>query len=216
MSGADNESTNADTLRQLFVAALLRTTEAGRRVYSPEDWPIQQDQMPVVMVDSIRDVKTSRGRMGGIPQFMTVVTMEVNAYVQNASKVRAKAALNLLATQILGAVLTSNDIIVSIQQFTEVRSGYKITAEGAQHNGIGTLHFDMEFPQEFYPCPPTAPLEIVVIDADLASQFDATGTYTSANPDFDADFPDSALPAPRTIGPDGRLEGRIQINLPQD
>jgi hypothetical protein len=215
VSGGVNEPTSGEMLRGLVVAALLRQTDAGPRVYAPDDIPVQHEEMPAILVETPAETKTSRGRMGGIPQFLTVATVSATGYVEATSAIRAKAQVARLADQIALCVLTSNDIIVSIQQFTEVRSSYTVTADGEMHNGIATVQFDMEFPQEFYPAPPTYPLEDVVIDADLANHFDATGTYSASNPGFNADFPHSAVPAPRSSGPDGRLEGRIKIDLPQ-
>jgi hypothetical protein len=209
-------STDSELLRNLTVAALMRQTDAGPHVYHPDDWPVQRLQLPAIQVDTQDEVMQSRGRMGGIPQFITSTTVEVSAYVQAHTKEKAKAALNRLAQQIKFQVLTSNDVITSIQQFQQVKSTFKITAEGQQHTGIAVIHFEMEYPQEFWPDPEPLDLEEVVIDLDTAQPFDATGTYTSAQSDFNADFPNAAQPAPRTSGPDGRLEGRIKIQLPQN
>jgi hypothetical protein len=215
VSGGVNESTSRETLRQLVIAALLRQTDAGPHVYAPDDVPVQHEEMPSILVETPNETKSSRGRMGGIPQFLTIATVTATGYVEATSAIRAKAQIDRLTKQMERCVLTSNDIIVSIQQFTEVRSSYTVTADGQMHNGIGIVQFDMEFPQEFYPEPPTYPLESVVLDADLANRFDAAGTYSPGDPGFNADFPNSAVPAPRSSGPDGRLEGRIKIDLPQ-
>ena len=58
-----------------------------------------------------------------------------------------------------------------------------------------------------FPQPPTLDLSSLDIYYDLVNVVDKTGTYV--NPAF----PDRVLPAPRTHGPDGRLElfGRSQL-----
>jgi hypothetical protein len=214
VSAGEAGSTDREALRALFRVALTRTTDAGPHVYVPDDWPVQRVQLPALLVDTADEMKVARGRMGGIPQFLTTSTIAVTAYVQETSKERAKARLDRLTKQIEFQVFTSNDIICSIQQFSQVRSTYKVTAEGQQHNGLATLLFEMEYPQEYWPDPGIVDLTTVVVDIDLSAPFDATGTYTTAQPDFNADFPTAAKPAPRTSGPDGRVEGRLVITLP--
>lgn len=57
---------------------------------------------------------------------------------------------------------------------------------------------------------PIIPLDGVSVTSDLHNVFDPTGTYA------DPLFPDSITPAPRDVGPDGRAEGGLSFEFPQE
>jgi len=102
--------------------------------------------------------------------------------------------------------------------------------EGEQHLGELTVDVGMEFyqgPEDFYPLEgevieppfdavnaamvqPIVPLTEFNVTTDLVNVADPTGTYP------DAPFPDVVTPAPRTAGPDGRAEGGLLFEFPQE
>ena len=70
---------------------------------------------------------------------------------------------------------------------------------------LATCDIGMETFEIFEPFVGT-PFDTVTVTVDLQNIFDPTGTYV------DPLFPGSGTPAPRTVGPDQRREGYIELD----
>ncbi|MGL4859278.1 MAG: ATP-binding protein, partial [Enterobacteriaceae bacterium] len=71
---------NPKTLRKMAVEALKGKTEAGDRVYAPLDWPTTSQSYPAILLQTLVDDKTSKGR--NAPQFNTVTTLRITGRVE--------------------------------------------------------------------------------------------------------------------------------------
>jgi hypothetical protein len=208
--------TTSDLLSGLLVTALTGNTGAGANVFAPRDWPTSLGVMPIILVNSPSERKESLGR--NVPQFTVTTTIRVvgrltaAASTGDAGAGALQAALGVLQRQIEVAVINSYDLTKLIQQFAFVEVQNKVTSDAEQHVGELTMDFGLEFyqgPEAFFPTAST-PLQELRIYSDLVNVFDPTGTYPSPP------FPGSVQPAPRTQGPDGRVEGGgLDITLPQ-
>ena len=147
-----------------------------------------------------------------IPEFTTTVTLEILATVAGDTQEEAQDALELLGNTIEVAIFGSQKIVGLCQQFTTALTEVDINADGSSHIGRAKITIDCETFEAFDPAllnPATTPnLARIGIHLDLAAPFDATGTYV------DPPFPGSVNPAPRTIGPDGRDEATLVIDIP--
>lgn len=201
-------------LRQNAVNALLAAnTLAGPNVFSPRDWPTYAGNYPALLVQTTKERKESNGRTG-LPTFTTTTTLAVTGRLEAATATDAEMQLETLAEQIQSTILTNYSLISSIQQFVSVDTRIEVTAEGKRHIGEVQVEFDLEYFEAFDPAAVQTvgvPLTSMGIHADLLNPYDPNGTYTPS-----ADAPAyTPTPAPRTIGPDGRDEGALDINLPQ-
>jgi hypothetical protein len=214
--------TTTAEVRALVVGALQApgATGAGQNVFPVIDWPTSDSSYPIIYVQTGLEDKESLGRQGA-PQFTVTTNFRICARIRAPAQpggAGALAALNAVETfqQQIEVALINNPTLMGpigpLQQIPYVRIEKKINADGNQNLGEIVLDLGVEYyqgPEDFYPIP-TYPLEQITVDADLLSPYDPNGTY--ANPPF----PQAVTPAPRTTGPDGRAEGSLVINLPQE
>jgi hypothetical protein len=202
-------TTTTHQLMGLAVTALrAASTGAGDRVYGPRDWPTWRGQYPVVLVQMPREDKEGMGR-NGAPQFTVTGTLRITGRVaalgapDDAGAGAALSAAAVLARQIEIALINASTIMPLLQQIPFVRTEIALRASGKQHLVEATIEIGLEFYQgaDDFAQPELTDLEQVSIYTDLTNVFDPTGTYA------DPPFPGSVVPAPRTVGPDGRTEG---------
>lgn len=157
---------NAATIRQLVVDALMNTTDAKGRVFSPRDLPTTRDMYPVLLVQTPFDHKHSQGR--NTPAFTSITTVRISGRVQeydgeteNDGGMIAELALESLREQVERAVINSYELTRNIQQFREIRSAIDVSADAEAHLGQLTYEIDIEYyqgPEDFFPVE-THPLE---------------------------------------------------------
>ena len=205
------------TLRQLALAALNTAITNGdftATIQSPGDWNVSPEQLvanatPLIMVRTPTDQKQSRGKQE--PNFQTNVTLELKAFAPAAtSDADAQDAAEILDGWLEDTLLRNPALILPTQQVASVETTTEIVAEGEYHFGGVAKRIVLETFEDFEPKTGDAFTE-ARITVDLKKPFDPTGTY---DPSPDAP-PYTPTPAPRTIGPDGRVEGDIDITLPQ-
>jgi len=228
--------TTTSELRQITAEALKVGTAAGNNVFAARTWPTWSGSYPIIWLHSPAEDKESLGRQGG-PQFTVTATIRISARVQlkalpkNAAAGAMILALEGLQRQIERALINFPPLMSRLQQFPFIRSEMAESDEGDQNLGELVMDVGMEFyqgPEEFYlseaplePSPfdpaaevagvqPIIPLDGLSVTSDLRNVFDPTGTYA------DPPFPDSVTPAPRTVGPDGRPEGGLSFEFPQE
>lgn len=209
--------TTTSELRQITAEALKVGTAAGNNVFAARTWPTWSGSYPIIWLHSPAEDKESLGRQGG-PQFTVTATIRISARVQlkalpqNAAAAAMILALEEIQRQIEKALINFPPLMSRLQQFPFIRSEMVDSDEGAQNLGELVMDVGMEFyqgPEEFYQIP-TDPLHELSITSDLLNVVDATGTY------LDPMFPDSVTPAPRVVGPDGRAEGFLSYEFPQE
>ena len=208
-------TTTSDSLATLLTAALMGKTGAGNNVFAPRDWPTSQDDMPILLVQSPSERKESIGK--NAPQFNVTATIRVNGRVTSvadagdAGAVAVQGALATLQRQIEVAVINNYHLTAEISEFVSVDTRSKVSSEGEQHIGELTMDFELLFyqgPEDFAPTA-SSPLEEIAIYSDFINVFDPTGTYPPPP------VTDPVVPAARTKGPDGRIEGEVFVELPQ-
>lgn len=205
---ADPTITGSRQFRLDVIAALqgLTLNSAVVPVVSPGDWNVPPESMPEISVraDGGSEQKTPWNK--GQPNYTTTTPIIVTGRVSSVGASACQDSLEALQYLIEEAVLTNFSLVERMQQ-APVSVDKEITSEGEYHLGRVSMTFTFEFPEVFEPVIGTS-LEGLGIHADMAGTFDASSTYTGSL------FPASVVPAPRTSGPDGRDEGRLEINLP--
>lgn len=205
---------------RLSIVADLKNKVEGVTVYSPGNWPTAQENLPALLVKASNVRKQSAGR--NVPQFTTVITVQVEGRLAAATPEDAQDAIERLEFQVEQTILTGHWTKQIVQQFPSVTSDSEVNSEGKTHLAGFRMVIECEtfevfdetvfFPDEstWPPADPViAPFEGVNLHLDTAQPFDATGTY-SGTP-----FPTAIPAAPRTTGPDGRDEGYVTVDLPQ-
>lgn len=209
-------TTTAD-LRRLTMEALKGATAAGDNVFSARSWPIAKGDYPLLYLHSPAEDMESLGR-NGAPQFTVTAVIRVSARIQlkalpgNAAAAKSIDELEVFQQQIKRALINYPPLMERLQQFPFIRSQIQEDGDAALELAELVMDIGMEFyqgPEEFYPVP-TDPLHELSITSDLLNVVDATGTY------LDPMFPDSVTPAPRVVGPDGRAEGFLSYEFPQE
>lgn len=208
--------------RQLRLAVVgeLASKVTGVTVMSPGIFPTPLEKLPVLLVSVPSEQKQSINK--GEPEFNTTCSLVVQGQVTAETPELAQDAIEDLAYRTENAVLNGYWIVLMVQQFSSVSTDVEITGEGKAHLAGFKMTFSAELFESFDPTgtapdgstwppadPVLTPLEGIDVHADMASPFDATGTYPPG------EFASSVTPAPRTTGPDGRDEGALQIDLPQ-
>ncbi|MDA8230151.1 MAG: hypothetical protein M0006_02310 [Magnetospirillum sp.] len=211
---------DSDALRDAAVTALQAAgTLAGENVFSPRDWPTWNQQYPLLIVRTPEERAEAVAPRTWPPQFTTVVTLQVEAQLDATSESAADANIRLLTDQVKAALLQNGQFIFNaeIQAFPSWRVRLAVNEADRRHIGQAEISLDVELYQVYEPTIDAAGNSLVTppalteihLDTDLVNVFDPAGTYT------DSDFPNSAEPAPRASGPDGRVEAGADIVLPQ-
>jgi hypothetical protein len=198
--------------RQLRLSAkAVIAALTGVTVESPGDWNIVPSKLPNIRVRVPSERKSSSTR--SMPTFTTTASLQILATLQAGTADDAQDQIDALGQLIEAAFFSAQPLVRMCQQFTSVNTEVEVTAEGERHIARMLMTVDCEMFESFDPTeinPADYPaLQQLNVHVDMLAPFDPSGTY--ANPPF----PDSVTPAPRTSGPDGRDEGRLQIDLPQ-
>ena len=173
--------TTSAELRTVFVAALKGATDAGQTVYSPFDWPTQQDSYPLIIVRAQKERKESMGK--NAPLFTVTTTIEITARTKSpalagdAGSAVALASLEAIKGQIEVALINNPAVWADpmdasggnrIQQFTSVDSEITTSSEGEMPMAELLMRIEVEFvqgPEDFYPIPSN---QIAGFDAGVA------------------------------------------------
>mgnify|MGYP007007267481 FL=1 len=216
------------------MAAVLQDL-TGVTVDSPGDWDTPATSLPNIKLRALGDVKASNGR--AMATFTTMAPLQLVARVRAGTAEAAQDAIEALGLQIEDAVLIAPDVIPALQQIEKVTTKQRISADGEHHYGEIEMQIDCETFEQFDPAE-LAPesliaLQQLVINMDTINPFDAGASSTPVPADVtddvalgltsqqaveagnypDAPYPDAVQPAPRTSGPDGRIEGELRIDL---
>ena len=125
-------------------------TDAGRRVYSPGDWPSQQATLPQIKLRIVREARQSLSRSGA-PQFTTTATIRILVEAQafaledDAGAANAQAYAWALKRQTEVAIINSYPLFAQIQQLASMRSDLAFNADGATHLAAVQMDLDLEF-----------------------------------------------------------------------
>lgn len=206
-------------LRLALVSALeVYSDKHGKnwRVESPGVRNLADDSLPAIRVRTPSGRKSSWGPQQ--PSFTSTITLVVELMAREDSEEKAQDFIEDMEYHVERAIFQNFATLVAIQQFTDTESVTEINATGSQFVAATTVTLNAQLPEVFpyeepdesewpVPNPPMDEIDTVVIEADMKAPFDPNGTYPAG------DFPDSVKPAPRTEGPDGRVEIGVEITL---
>lgn len=202
-------------------------TIAGNRVYLPRDWPVQEVDVPILKIGSWSENKESNGKAG--ITFTTTAFLEVIGEVSRTAEEDDQAAgkvltaLGLYSREIELAIIgdpvlfgglwpdwgayTGGDKPGLIQELKSVETKMITKADGKVHRGSLSMIFEMNFYQgtDHFQQPVTVDIDRLHLYMDLINVADPSGTYVPPIP-----YP--VVPAPRDHGPDGRVEGEIEVS----
>lgn len=212
-------------IREAFVAALeayapLTNYPGGAvKIATPGDWPTNPTSQtsgatpPEIKVKGYKETKNSLGPVNPIFHATCYIRVDIRltSRATPPTDVDAQNEIELMANLVEQCIIPNYAIGLLIEQFTSIDSTYDIVAEGAPHTAQAVLLFGCAYTegQETYDTTyAAAPLEGMDVYVDPTNVDDPNGTYT---PPFDY----TPTPAPRTQGPDGRVEGALKIDLPQ-
>ncbi len=220
-------------LRRAMAAVLQQLT--GVTVDSPGDWDTPATALPNIKLRALGDVKDSTGR--AMPAFTTIAPLQLLARVRAQTAAEAQDAIEALGLLIEDAALIAVEVIPALQQIAKVTTKQRISADGEEHYGELEMQIDCETFEQFDPAE-IAPellieLQQLVITLDTIGPFDPGASIAPVPADVTDDvalglthqqsveagdypgapYPDAVQPAPRTSGPDGRIEGELRIDL---
>lgn len=219
-------------LRLAVIGALKRAQAANSynwTIHTPGDWPTDGAELAVghaeflVRGGQTDKANADRNATMGVPKFNTDVEIEVEARIQAPDGFDAQEALELLEYTVENILLEDKPLGDVVQAYKQIRSRPEISAEGRQHLAGFYMTLVLEVYEEFdasavapassqWPVAPNpiVPLQAIGIAMDLRNVFDPNGTYPGSD---GTEYPEySAVPGPRTHGPDGRLEGWLYLD----
>lgn len=190
-------------------------TIAQDQVYLPRDWPVQASNLPILKIAPPSEVKEGQGNAG--INFETTCTVELILEVARLSESGDVGAAKLLT----GLTLFQREVELTvigdptifggagpglIERLKTVQTKIVLNDDGTLHRGAMSMVFDFVFFQgtEDFQLPQMSDLDRFHLYADLINVADPTGTYI---PPMDY----QPTPAPRTVGPDGRIEGEAEV-----
>lgn len=229
-------TTTSQMIADRFQAAFLTQptastwpTIAAQRVYMPRDWPVQEVDVPILKIGSWTETKESSGKAG--INFTTTMFLEVIGEVSRTAEENDQAAgkvltaLGMYQREIELAIIgdpvlfgglwpdwgtyTGGDKPGLIQELKSVETKMITKADGKVHRGSVSMIFEMNFYQgtDHFQQPVTVDITRLHLYLDLINVADPLGTYVP---------PMTYTPTapPRTVGPDGRVEGELDITIP--
>lgn len=225
--GGQQLTTTPDIMERMRLALVTQKTPdtwptvARDSVFMPRDWPVQDDattsDLPIIKIQPPSEVKESKGKFG--IQFDTTASIELIAEVSrkaeenDAAAGKVLTALGLIQRQIELAIigdpiLFGGDQPGLVEQLRSVNTKMATRADGKVHRGALSMTFDFVFYQgtEDFQLPVTVDVDSFHLFADLINVADPLGTYTPP-------MTYTPTPAPRTDGPDGRVEGEIVVDV---
>lgn len=215
--------------RRLLRLAVVGALEAAKTansfnwtIDSPGNWATPEDSL----ADGYAQIlvrcgdETKAGKGPNIPAFDTDCIIEVEARLKSVDRVDLQDQIEALGYTIENILLTDYSLGLAVQQFTSIHTRTEITSEGREQLAGLFMAFGMQAYEVFDAAsvPPAAttwplvasplvPLKTIGLMMDLQNVFDPNGTYLGA------EFPDSVVPAPRSYGPDGRVEAGFTLDV---
>jgi len=195
-------------------------TSAGNNVVSDDSLPVPTGSMPKLQVYTPREDSVAVSSAGTEPQLSTTLTLVVAGKVEGAVQATVEAQRDTLALAckqaLLGGVAGQPLLSSFAEKFGRVAVEYRlegVDAPGAAGKGgaaqfVGHFGLTIEliYSETFQPAIATdfGGMNVYV---DAQQPADPSGTYTPP-------FGYTPTPAPRTIGPDGRVEIGATFDLP--
>jgi hypothetical protein len=188
------------TLRAVIVSA-LQSTGSFDNVISSRDVRLAADHLPAALVYLDTEERTLANEVGTAPLYDCTITVHIELRAREVQPHQVEATLDAMIQDALDALFASPDFLI-----TPVSSVPGITIkrqiQGEDENPLGGALIEIRVAyQTDTALPPDEPLTAIQVKIDLVAPFDATGTY------------DHDHPAPRTSGPDGRVEVLATIPL---
>lgn len=194
-----------DTAVSLLRAAAIAASVGAQKVDTSRDTPVPSGKMPALLVYT-RDDKKGIAESGTEPKFRTTVDCAVRIMVEESTKEEAEAALDALCDLVENALLGNVAFTGLFEALDDVttETGYK--SDARKHTAWADIIIKAHATEIFQPVF-TTEFSFANIYVDAVNVFDPTGVYPA-----DGVAPDTPIaeplapPAPRTTGPDQRIE----------
>lgn len=150
-------TTTSDQLEGLAAAQLLNATDAGPRVFTPDDWPTWNKSYPALLVQAHDENRESMGR--GTPMFTVTTTIRVTGRTQALGLVgdlgaaAARVAMWRLKRQCEILIVNCDTIMPLLQQVAFTRTKTGASAEGEANIAEFAMDFGLEYvqgPEDFF------------------------------------------------------------------
>lgn len=198
-------------IRDLAVKVIIGLdTTAGQFIFPSRDTSLQQGDVPAVCVWVMSERGVGEpGRT--IPTFTTTLTLILDCVAASTNLLKCEAMLDELSEQVAEGLLRSLDFAGAknpdnggklFEGYTDMVVTVAFSGEGDRHIGNARIALGIRYHDVYPPLVKQAFLSVKT-DTDAIRPMDAAGQYTPDNP------------APRTQGPDGRIEIGSIISLPQ-
>lgn len=200
--------------QEMIVANLKAAhTAAGDKIFAVFDFPTESYEYPIIIVhEPTRTPLETKQSLGpNAPQFTTTAIYQIEARLEGIDKTEVNNALNVLDEKIKRALINDYSLTRKIQQFASVETYKDFNTDGKNCLGQISVNLSLEFyegPEDFASID-ADDLDGINVTIDTQSPTDPSGFY--ANPAF----PEQVVPAPRGMGPDGRAEATLYIDLSQ-
>lgn len=209
-------SSYRDQIRACVVAVLTEQIPASR-ILSGQRWPVENDQLPALLVDMRTEDKRSISTAP--PTFEVTTTLVVRAREVIASDPERleygadhgpaiEKVLDRWIEAIQSALLQAPQFVSMASAIPTVRVETQVTTETEDLVAEAGVTFTLTY-QEAWPPRVADRLARVHLGLDAIDPQDPAGDYGATAP-----FPAPA-PPPRDRGPDGRIEIGADITLPQ-
>jgi hypothetical protein len=209
-SPAQPSKTYSARLIDIIEQLLIDGTSAGGSVYRSRTWPLTIAKLPAILLNSVY-IENRESTGNAAPEFNTTTTITIAGRVSAPGETGDYGAdlivpaLERLKREIETTIINAYPLMLDIENFPRISTEFEVSREAKDPVGEVRMTFDMRFregPEDFVNTEAdAAPIAEMSISTDLVNIFDPSGTYAGTL------FPQSVVPAPRTHGPDGRLEG---------
>jgi hypothetical protein len=198
--------------------AVFVLTAAASGVIDSPDWPTPETTLPAALVWIERDEKESKAGAHRAAMFRTTLTLviayRVSAPSDGVAGPGAKNALRALSCALEGLIFSSNAVTQYIEDYGASRTEIAYSSEGNQRVAEVRFGFALIYSERFQPYvwQPLGGIDIFTDAQNIA--VDHEGTYPADGIVPDSPVADPNVPAaPRTTGPDNRIEIGAEVDL---
>lgn len=196
------------TVREQAKALLIAAnTFAQRRVYTSRATPLDRREGSALLISTPEEEGQSKGNAGE-PKFTTHLVLVIGAIVESADPELAEGNCDLLCEQALNALLCNPAFLAPFEEVVKLKTSSELRNMGdSGFSAVSAIEITLRYLDVYSPALGPA-LQKVNVKTDALQPADPSGTYP------DPGYP--VTPAPRTQGPDGRveLEADITFNTP--
>lgn len=178
-------------------------------VYRSDTWPLTDVELPAILIPG-RYIEERESTGKASPEYDVITTFKVVgrasalAGVDDNGADLLQNALEILKVQIERRLIGAYPIMLAVSSIMRIESEFQVIADAQKPTGEVRMTFKVLFREgpEDFAIPDADPINEISVSTDLLNVFDPLGDYSAGTL-----FPQSITAPPRTIGPDGRIEG---------